>query len=41
MKEVEPTLEILKEIPRRVGFSVAAVALHHDISKGVVPVAGL
>ena len=41
MKEVEPVLEVLKEIAQRVSVSVAAVAFNYNISKGVVPVVGV
>lgn len=41
MKEVEPVLEVLREIAQRAGVSVAAVALNYNISKGVVPVVGM
>ena len=41
MKEMEPLLEVLKEIAQRVGVSVAAVELNYNVSKGVVPVVGV
>ena len=40
MKEVEPVLEVLKEIAQRVGVSVAADALKYNI-KGFMPVVGV
>ena len=41
MKEVEPTLDVLRDIAQKQRVSVAAVALNYNISKGVVPVVGV
>ncbi|MCJ1393097.1 hypothetical protein MMC18_005969 [Xylographa bjoerkii] len=41
MKDIEPTLSVLDEIARDRQTSMSAVALNYNISKGVVPVAGI
>ncbi|EMC93828.1 hypothetical protein BAUCODRAFT_36288 [Baudoinia panamericana UAMH 10762] len=41
MKEIEPTLEVLKRIAERHGTSVASVALNYNLCHGIVPVVGV
>ncbi|KAL8726131.1 MAG: hypothetical protein Q9181_006168 [Wetmoreana brouardii] len=41
MKDLEPTLNVLKEIAGARSTSVSAVALNYNMSKGVVPTVGI
>ncbi|TKX25119.1 aryl-alcohol dehydrogenase-like protein [Elsinoe australis] len=41
MEELEPQLNVLREIADRRGKPVAAVALNYNISKGILPVVGI
>ncbi|PSK40230.1 hypothetical protein B9Z65_8170 [Elsinoe australis] len=41
MEELEPQLNVLREIADRRGKPVAAVALNYNISKGILPVASI
>ncbi|KAK4994523.1 hypothetical protein LTR66_005457 [Elasticomyces elasticus] len=41
MQEIEPTLEVLASIAKRRGVTVPGVALNYNVSKGVLPVAGV
>jgi aryl-alcohol dehydrogenase-like predicted oxidoreductase len=41
MKEIEPTLDVLRRIAQKRGKPVAAVALNYNISKGALPLVGI
>ncbi|KAF2151490.1 Aldo/keto reductase [Myriangium duriaei CBS 260.36] len=41
MKELEPTLQVLRKIAEKRGVTVAAVTLNYNIGKGVIPVVGV
>lgn len=41
MKDIEPTLEVVKEIAANRGKPCSAVALNYNLSKGVLPVVGM
>lgn len=41
MESVEPTIQVLEEIARKKGKSIAAVALNYNLSKDALPVVGV
>ncbi|KAK1924529.1 NADP-dependent oxidoreductase domain-containing protein [Papiliotrema laurentii] len=41
MKDLEPTLDVLRAIARKRGKPVASVSLNYSVSKGAVPVVGI
>ena len=41
MEEIEPTLNVLRDIAEQRGTSVSSVALSYNLSKGVIPVVGV
>lgn len=41
MKDLEPTLTVLKTIAEKRGVTIPAVSLNYNISKGVLPVVGI
>jgi len=41
MKDIEPTLQVLRSIAQKRGKSVASVSLNYNVSKGALPLVGI